>query len=170
MSIQAPVGQHRTITVTAFNGASPPLKIFGGTLPRRKIGRGRANQPRDHAGTAIHGYCAKGRRWDWHCDILPGRHRLRRHLPKPISRGHDGLTERSLGTWCCVCRLERCVFGYGTLQRDQQCHRHGTLYCSDFYRSADGDIGGNGSGRSLAIPAGYRAHLPVLLILRPARP
>ena len=33
MSIQAPVGPNRTITVTAFNAASPPLKIFGGTLP-----------------------------------------------------------------------------------------------------------------------------------------
>ena len=33
VSIQAPVGPNRTITVTAFNSASPPLKIFGGTLP-----------------------------------------------------------------------------------------------------------------------------------------
>jgi List-Bact-rpt repeat protein len=33
VSIQAPVGPNRTITVTAFNAASPPLKIFGGTLP-----------------------------------------------------------------------------------------------------------------------------------------
>ena len=33
VSIQAPVGSNRTITVTAFNAASPPLKIFGGTLP-----------------------------------------------------------------------------------------------------------------------------------------
>src|SRR5688572_9952907 len=32
VSIQAPVGLNRTITVTAFNAASPPLKIFGGTL------------------------------------------------------------------------------------------------------------------------------------------
>jgi List-Bact-rpt repeat protein len=40
VSIQAPVGQHRTITVTAFNGASPPLKIFGGTLPDVNLGAG----------------------------------------------------------------------------------------------------------------------------------
>src|SRR6476661_6217177 len=33
VSIQAPVGPNRTITVSAFNAASPPLKIFGGTLP-----------------------------------------------------------------------------------------------------------------------------------------
>ena len=33
VSLQAPVGPNRTITVTAFNAASPPLKIFGGTLP-----------------------------------------------------------------------------------------------------------------------------------------
>ena len=33
VSIQAPVGSNRTITVSAFNAASPPLKIFGGTLP-----------------------------------------------------------------------------------------------------------------------------------------
>jgi hypothetical protein len=33
VSIQAPVGPNRTITVLAFNAASPPLKIFGGTLP-----------------------------------------------------------------------------------------------------------------------------------------
>jgi Divergent InlB B-repeat domain len=33
VSIQAPVGPNRTITVTAFNSASPPLKTFGGTLP-----------------------------------------------------------------------------------------------------------------------------------------
>jgi hypothetical protein len=33
VSIQAPVGPNRTITVSAFNGASPPVKIFGGILP-----------------------------------------------------------------------------------------------------------------------------------------
>ena len=33
VSIQAPVGPNRTITVSAFNAASPPRKIFGGTLP-----------------------------------------------------------------------------------------------------------------------------------------
>src|SRR4029079_9428243 len=33
VSIQAPVGPNRTVTVSAFNAASPPLKIFGGTLP-----------------------------------------------------------------------------------------------------------------------------------------
>src|SRR6188768_3306704 len=33
VSIQAPVGPNRTITVSAFNAASPPLKIYGGTLP-----------------------------------------------------------------------------------------------------------------------------------------
>ena len=33
VSVQAPVGPNRTLTVTAFNAASPPLKIFGGTLP-----------------------------------------------------------------------------------------------------------------------------------------
>ena len=33
VSIQAPVGPNRAVTVTAFNAASPPLKIFGGTLP-----------------------------------------------------------------------------------------------------------------------------------------
>jgi hypothetical protein len=33
VSIQAPVGPNRTITVSAFNAASPPAKIFGGTLP-----------------------------------------------------------------------------------------------------------------------------------------
>ena len=32
VSIQAPVGPNRTITVTAFNAQSPPGKIFGGTL------------------------------------------------------------------------------------------------------------------------------------------
>jgi hypothetical protein len=40
VSIQAPVGQHRNITVTALNGASPPLKIFGGTLPDVNLATG----------------------------------------------------------------------------------------------------------------------------------
>jgi hypothetical protein len=40
VSIQAPVGQHRTITVTAFNGASPSLKIFGGMLPNVNLAAG----------------------------------------------------------------------------------------------------------------------------------
>jgi hypothetical protein len=38
--IQAPVGPNRTITVTAFNAASPPLKIFGGTLPDVNLAAG----------------------------------------------------------------------------------------------------------------------------------
>ena len=48
VSIQAPVGPNRTVTVTAFNAASPPLKIFGGTLPgvnltqRQSISRSRS--------------------------------------------------------------------------------------------------------------------------------
>jgi hypothetical protein len=33
VSVQAPVGPNRTITVTAFNAASPPQKNFEGTLP-----------------------------------------------------------------------------------------------------------------------------------------
>ncbi len=33
VSIEAPVGPNRTITVSAFNSASPPVKIFGGALP-----------------------------------------------------------------------------------------------------------------------------------------
>jgi List-Bact-rpt repeat protein len=40
VSIQAPVGPDRTITVAAFNAASPPLKIFGGTLPGVSLAAG----------------------------------------------------------------------------------------------------------------------------------
>jgi hypothetical protein len=40
VSIQAPVGPNRTITVTAFNAASPPVKIFGGTLPNVNLSPG----------------------------------------------------------------------------------------------------------------------------------
>ena len=40
VSIQAPVGANRTITVSAFNAASPPRKIFGGTLPNVNLTAG----------------------------------------------------------------------------------------------------------------------------------
>jgi len=40
VSIQAPVGSNRTITVSAFNAASPPRKIFGGTLPNVNLTAG----------------------------------------------------------------------------------------------------------------------------------
>ena len=33
VSVQAPVGANRTIAASAYNAASPPRKIFGGTLP-----------------------------------------------------------------------------------------------------------------------------------------
>ena len=60
-----------------------------GNATRRELDRWGANRSRDHARAALYGYRAKRGRWQWHCDLLPSRHRLRRHLRKPVSRGHD---------------------------------------------------------------------------------
>ena len=139
VSIQAPVGpesNHHGDSVQCRIATSEDLR---GNATRRELDRRGANQSRDHARAALHGYRAKRGRWQWHGDFLAGRHRLWCHLRKPVSRGHDGVIECRGGTWFCVRWLERCVLGHGTLQRDKQCHRHGTLYCSDFHRSADGN-------------------------------
>jgi List-Bact-rpt repeat protein len=40
VSIQAPVGPNRTITVAAFNGATPPQKVFSGSAPNVTLSAG----------------------------------------------------------------------------------------------------------------------------------
>ena len=61
MSIQAPVGSNRTITVSAFNAASPPLKIFGGTLPGVNLTAGAPINLQGHAGEDCSQWAFKSR-------------------------------------------------------------------------------------------------------------
>ena len=106
---------NRTITVSAFNAASPPLKIFGGNAARREFDCWSADQPRDHASQALHGERSKAGEWQRNRDVLACRHRLRRHLLRAVSTGCDRVFERRSGAGFGIRRLERRLLRYRRL-------------------------------------------------------